>query len=284
MNKWHTLSEDEVVTAIAGRESGMRKQRLDAYEEAQEHLRARDAAQKSILVVPRESTLQLTIPASLPGVHFIDIIQEQSSRLELTCTEEPRAESNGILYVRLKLDKGARCISHAAFLNGAPTLFFQETILEGEGSSIDQRTVFFANGQQRCSIFSSTMMRNANASAAVTTRGIVTDQAHARFDGLIDIGESAPGANAHLTEHTLLLSTEARMNAIPALKIATNEVTAGHSASVTRVDDEQLFYFLSRGIPGRTAVKLIAEGFLTSVLSEHPRREELTAIISAKLK
>lgn len=284
MNTWSTLNEDEVIAAIAGSDIGMRKQRLKAYEEAQEHLRARDAARRSMVVVPSGATLQLTVPASLPGVHFIDIIQEKDSRLELTCTEDSNAAVNGILYVRLTLQAGASCRSYATFLNGAHTLFFQENILEGDGASVEQKTVFFAHGDEQCMIFSSSFLKGASCRAEIAARGVVTDQAKARFDGLIDIAPSGSGAAAHLNEHTLLLSPEAAMSAIPALKIGTNEVTASHSASVTRIDDEQLFYFLSRGISRRLAVRLIAEGFLASLLTEHPRREELIESIASRLK
>ena len=83
-----------------------------------------------------------------------------------------------------------------------------------------------------------------------------------------------------------MLSDEARADANPILLIDEYEVQAGHAASVSRVDKDQLYYLMSRGIERTDAEKLIIGGFLGIVLSEisvKEVREEFIETINRKL-
>lgn len=83
-----------------------------------------------------------------------------------------------------------------------------------------------------------------------------------------------------------MLSGEARGDANPILLIDEDDVTAGHAASVGRVDDMQLYYLQSRGITREDAEKLIIHGFLAPVVNELPIetiKNQLTQLIEGKL-
>ncbi|MEG0475110.1 MAG: SufD family Fe-S cluster assembly protein, partial [Carnobacterium sp.] len=81
-------------------------------------------------------------------------------------------------------------------------------------------------------------------------------------------------------------SDKARGDANPILLIDENDVTAGHAASVGRVDPEEMYYLMSRGIPKEEAERLVIRGFLGSVISAIPlkaTRDELVETIEGKL-
>jgi ABC-type transport system involved in Fe-S cluster assembly, permease component len=83
-----------------------------------------------------------------------------------------------------------------------------------------------------------------------------------------------------------MLSDNARADANPILLIDEYEVQAGHAASVSRVDQEQLYYLMSRGLEQKQAEKLMIRGFLGIVLSEisiKEVRQELIDTIERKL-
>ena len=83
-----------------------------------------------------------------------------------------------------------------------------------------------------------------------------------------------------------MLSEQARGDANPILLIDENEVTAGHAASVGRVDPEEMFYLLSRGIQEEEAERLVIRGFLGTVIAAIPLKEirdELVDVIDKKL-
>lgn len=85
--------------------------------------------------------------------------------------------------------------------------------------------------------------------------------ARANLSGAVLMEPGCGGAIGTVEQHSLLLSREARVKAEPILEIGHHEVKASHSATVTRVDDEKLFYLASRGISKHEAKKLLLEGF-----------------------
>jgi len=81
--------------------------------------------------------------------------------------------------------------------------------------------------------------------------------------GVIKINKGAELVEAFLRQSILLIGENSMATAIPELEIESNEVKASHAASIGRVDEEQLFYLMSRGLNRDEAVKLIIEAFLT---------------------
>ncbi|OGJ42856.1 hypothetical protein A3I58_01780 [Candidatus Peregrinibacteria bacterium RIFCSPLOWO2_02_FULL_39_10] len=59
-----------------------------------------------------------------------------------------------------------------------------------------------------------------------------------------------------------MLSQNAKVETIPSLEIETNDASAGHAASMGKIDDEMLFYLLSRGINEKTGKKILIKAFL----------------------
>ena len=98
--------------------------------------------------------------------------------------------------------------------------------------------------------------------------------------------KGAKGADAQQENRVLMLSRAARGDANPILLIDDNDVFAGHAASVGRVDEQQLYYLMSRGIPKKTAERLVIRGFLGPVLTRVPSadvRQRLFAMVERKL-
>jgi Fe-S cluster assembly protein SufD len=109
-----------------------------------------------------------------------------------------------------------------------------------------------------------------NTKSNVIIKSALKDTSSVFFDGLIKIEHGAKGTNAWLAAHLLLLSQKARGIAVPNLEILENDIKAGHATTVGRINDLELFYLMSRGIPEEKAKQLIVEGFLQSILEEFP--------------
>jgi Fe-S cluster assembly protein SufD len=110
-----------------------------------------------------------------------------------------------------------------------------------------------------------------NTKSEVIIKSALKDTSSVFFDGLIKIEKGAKGTNAWLAAHILLLSPKARGIAVPNLEILENEIKAGHATTVGRINDLELFYLMSRGIPEEKAKQLIVEGFLQSLLEQFPK-------------
>jgi len=99
-------------------------------------------------------------------------------------------------------------------------------------------------------------------------KSVLTDKAAGSFYGLVSIKKGARNTDTFFREDALLLSDTAKAEAIPSLEIDENEVKAGHASTVGPVDEEQLFYLMSRGITRKEAASLVVKGFLHPVLEK----------------
>lgn len=124
---------------------------------------------------------------------------------------------------------------------------------------------FYAKNSDR-SVFSARNTFEAReGSGEVAIRGVAEGKAHVRCFGAIDIHPKGSGTDTHLTEEVLVLDPTAKVDVVPALEIRTNDVKASHSATVSRVTPEEMFYFGARGIVESDARRMYIDGFLKSV-------------------
>ncbi len=96
----------------------------------------------------------------------------------------------------------------------------------------------------------------------ITAKGVARDESVLGIRGIIKIEQKAGGTDSQLNQAVLNLSPRAKVKATPALEIDTNDVKAAHSASITNLNPEILFYLESRGLAPEFAKKLLMEGFL----------------------
>lgn len=94
-------------------------------------------------------------------------------------------------------------------------------------------------------------------------KAVVMPGGKLNLKGVIKIDKGAELVEAFLRQSILLIGENSMATAIPELEIESNEVRASHAAAIGRVDEEQLFYLMSRGLNHDEAVKLIIKAFLT---------------------
>lgn len=102
----------------------------------------------------------------------------------------------------------------------------------------------------------------------VMIRGIAKNGARIQVEGMIKIDKGADGVDDFLEMRLLLLDGKSQATAEPKLEIEANDVKASHAATVGRVDEEELFYLMSRGVSRERAEKLIVDGFLNQVIGK----------------
>lgn len=107
-------------------------------------------------------------------------------------------------------------------------------------------------------------------SSNVVIKSALNDSAKADIKGLVRIEPGAKGTQTWLAAHLLLLSDKAKGLAIPSLEILENDVKAGHATTVGRLNDLELFYLMSRGLPQKAAKQLIVSGFLQEMIKAFP--------------
>ena len=97
-------------------------------------------------------------------------------------------------------------------------------------------------------------------------KNVIDDKATATFAGNIFVAPGAHETDAYQANRNMLLSENATVNSLPGLEILADHVRCSHGSASAPMDDEQLFYLCSRGIPRHEAQLLVAEGFLQDVI------------------
>ncbi|MDN6639570.1 MAG: Fe-S cluster assembly protein SufD [Tetragenococcus sp.] len=158
--------------------------------------------------------------------------------------------------------------------------------LEGQGSHAEAKIVGISAGNQNQVIDTRVTNKAPHSIGHILQHGIIRDRASLTFNGIGHILKGAKESDAQQESRVLMLSDKARGDANPILLIDENEVTAGHAASVGRVDPTQMYYLMSRGLPKKEAERLVIRGFLSTVLTAVPVKEvekELGRVIERKL-
>lgn len=94
-------------------------------------------------------------------------------------------------------------------------------------------------------------------------KAVVMPGGKLNLKGIIKIDKGAELVEAFLRQAVLLIGENSMATAVPELEIESNEVKASHAAAIGRIDEEQLFYLMSRGLNREEAVKLIIKAFLS---------------------
>jgi Fe-S cluster assembly protein SufD len=125
-----------------------------------------------------------------------------------------------------------------------------------------------------------------HAGSDLLYKGALSDNARAIFRGIIKVFPKAQRTDAYQTNRNLILSKHAEAVALPNLEIEADDVRCSHAATVGQLDDEELFYIMSRGIPRSEAERLVVFGFFGEVLGRLPMPgvvEELRAAIAERI-
>ncbi|MED1468746.1 Fe-S cluster assembly protein SufD [Bacillus salipaludis] len=172
-------------------------------------------------------------------------------------------------------------------MNEGNTISENTTNLIGDGSYGDTKTVVVGRGEQTQNFTTKIVHFGKNTEGYILKHGVMKDSATSIFNGIGKIEHGASKSNAEQESRVLMLSEKARGDANPILLIDEDDVTAGHAASVGRVDNVQLYYLMSRGIPKAEAERLVIHGFLAPVVNQLPIegvKKQLTEVIERKVR
>ncbi|MCS7135151.1 MAG: SufD family Fe-S cluster assembly protein [Candidatus Aenigmarchaeota archaeon] len=141
--------------------------------------------------------------------------------------------------------------------------------------------VFFGNNSQHFNLATTVLHAEEASNNDILVKGVLNDSATSSFFGLIDVAKQAKKANSYLASHVLVLSENAKSNTIPSLKIYTDDAKAKHASTISTLDEERLFYMMTRGLDANTAQKMIVSAFLTN--AEEINSQNLQKIIEGKM-
>jgi Fe-S cluster assembly protein SufD len=166
------------------------------------------------------------------------------------------------------------------------TKAFLEVDILGKGGNARMSGFFFADKNQ---FFDLDTQQNHNAPLSNTDllfKGAAKDTARTLWQGMIKSLPRMQKIDGYQVCRNLVLSDDARMDGIPGLEIEADDVKCSHAATFGTLEEEYIFYLMSRGIPRPEAQLMVIDGFFDELLQRIPFervRERLKAEIEAKI-
>lgn len=171
-------------------------------------------------------------------------------------------------------------------MNHGNTVTNTQTFLKGKGSNTKVYSVAIGNGKQKENFVSHVIHEASHTDSDILSKGVMFGESIGIFNGITKIEKGAEKSNGQQAEKLLIISEKARGDANPILLIDEDDVMAGHAASAGPVDENQLYYLMSRGISRQDAERLMIHGFLSPVIDLLPgekMKTRLNTLIEGKL-
>ena len=215
---------------------------------------------------------QVSQSADLPGFHngVVELYLKRGARATYLQIQNWSRRLWGISHQRAVLDADSQLHWAAAGLGSRLHWTAQDVCLRAPGSNSKLFGLTFADGRQHLDYQTRQDHTAPHTESDLLFKGVVLDRARTVFRGVLHLRKEAQQTNAYQATHSLLLSPRARADALPILEIEADDVRCKHGSTTGRVDDEQIFYLMSRGLSRQDAQRLIVQGFFETVIAEFP--------------
>ena len=198
----------------------------------------------------------------------VEIFADEDSVINFASLQNCNNNAIAFSFKEFILQRGSKINTIFGSFGSAFHRLKSNTSLEGEGASSGTLCAYKSKGSQHIDFTVNAHHKVPHTYNNVLAKGTLADRSTAVFRGLIKIDKAAQQTDSYLADHTLLLSGDALANSIPALQIDANDVKASHGATIGQIDEEQLFYLMSRGLSRDEAEHMIVTGFFEPLIDK----------------
>ena len=195
-----------------------------------------------------------------------DLIAGPGAKVSYVCAQNWGDKVVALQMNSTTVDHDASAMSLNLHLGSRYSRFESLSRLIGEGGRSDLLAVSVANGTQEFDARTLQDHISPHTASDLLYKNALSDRARTTFGGLIRVEPHAHFTDAYQKVRNLLLSDDSEANSMPGLEILADNVRCTHGATSGQVEEDQLFYLRSRGIPVPVAQRLIVTGFLDEVI------------------
>jgi Fe-S cluster assembly protein SufD len=214
-----------------------------------------------------------------------DLIAGPGAKVTYVCAQTWGDNVRALQMNTTTVDHDAAAMSLNLHLGGRYSRFESLSRLIGEGARSDLLAVAVATNEQEFDARTLQDHITAHTGSDLLYKNALDDKARCTFGGLIRVEPHAHFTDAYQKVRNLLLSDDSEANSMPGLEILADNVRCTHGATSGQINEEEMFYLHSRGIPTKVAQRLIVTGFLNEVVQRlnHPAiGEHLNRLIEQK--
>ncbi|MBN3950988.1 MAG: Fe-S cluster assembly protein SufD [Nostoc sp. NMS7] len=208
------------------------------------------------------------------GVYLTNAVTEvwvgDNAQVSHTRIEREGAEAFHIGKTAIAQSRDSRYTCHAISLGAKLSRHNLEILQTGEQTETNLNGLTIISGKQLGDTHSAIALNYPHSTSKQLHKCIVGDRAHAVFNGKVLVPKAAQLTDAVQLNRNLLLSSKARVDTKPQLEITADNVKCAHGATVSQLEDDEIFYLQSRGIDENDARKLLINAFAAEVINQIP--------------
>ncbi len=211
--------------------------------------------------------------ATLPAIGRIEIVLEPGARLHFLHEEQLGFDTHLYSRVRAQIAEGARL--DLGILTTGSVWHATKIELELQGPNAESTThgLFCGTGERTAEHRTLQHHPRERAKSDLLFKSLLTGKSRSVFQGMIRVERAAQHTDAYQACRNLLLSPTVHAQAIPRLEILADDVRCSHGATVGTVDEDILFYLMTRGLNRSQATAAIAAGFAEEIIRRIPMKD-----------
>lgn len=219
--------------------------------------------------------------------HAVEVIPRQGAQVRYVSLQDWGRNLWDLGVVRAVLERDSTVHTLMVAFGAGLVKTNVESRLIGQGSTSEMLGVLFGDGTQHFAYHTLQEHVAPNTTSDLLYKGALKDKARSVFAGLIRADRGAQKTNAFQLNRNLILSEGARADSMPKLEIMANDLRCTHGASTSRLNEEQIFYLMSRGLARPSAIRMMIDGFFAEIFDRIPIemvRRRLSETIERKMR
>lgn len=200
----------------------------------------------------------------------VEIICKPGSRVRYTTIQNWADNVYNLVTKRAVAHKEATMEWVDGNLGSRLTMKYPSVYMMGEGAHGEILSIAFAGRGQHQDAGGKVVHGAPHTSSIITSKSISKDGGRSSYRGLVKVAKGARGARSKVVCDALILDKASRSDTYPVMEIDEANVSIAHEASVSRIQEEQLFYLMSRGLSEAEASTMIVNGFIEPLVKELP--------------
>ena len=218
------------------------------------------------LVVPAGESRQLTVVYRQAGEGQVQVKVEKGGFLKLTTVQLMPVDAQGASSVQVELADTAELEAVAVEAGSAKSLAKMEVNLSGNESKANVYVLYFGHGASQLDMNYVLVQQGKNTEANLHVYGALLGEANKIFRGTLDFRHGSKGSKGYEKEEGVVLSSKVRNRSVPLMLSAEDAVEGHHAVSIGKIDENKLFYLMSRGLDMQEARRLVVEAAFNPVL------------------
>jgi Fe-S cluster assembly protein SufD len=199
-----------------------------------------------------------------------EIWVEENAQINHTRVQRDAGDAFHIGKTAVSQSRNSRYTCHSVSLGASLSRHNLDIFQTGEGTETTLNGLTLIGGEQLGDTHSAIALNYPNSVTRQLNKCIVDDKSHGVFNGKIFVRKGAQLTDAGQLSRNLLMSSKARVDTKPQLEIIADNVKCSHGATVSQLDEDEMFYLQSRGLDVETSRHLLIDGFAGEILNKLP--------------